>query len=130
MSILLTTLAVAIGIASCTYIDLDKTLEYADLKLEVIGKVKNDLLNHISKNDGPKRESVHSIQEFMKKSVRRRTNHVFKQLDEINRAPTYRNLFKNRLLEGVVMNISNNVSTFKKPLIKNTILYKVNSASK
>jgi hypothetical protein len=110
--------------------DLDKVLTFAELKLELLAKVRADLIKQNTRNDRIGHQHPWNAEDFLRRSVKKRADQVFSQLDLKHALPKYSNSVKSRLLEGVTIEISKNATTFIKPLIKSTLLYKVNSSSK
>jgi hypothetical protein len=111
-------------------VDLEKVLQFADFKLELIGRVRGDLLKLAAPKGLNGGIADHDIQEFVRRSIRKRAAVIFKRYDPQSYLPQYRDTVKNRVLEGVNFKLSDNHSSFIKPLVKNTMLYKVNSSSK
>lgn len=123
-------LFVAIGAATTSSVDLDKVLRFADLKVELLSKVRQDIVKHLSVQEVPSSIKNANINDVLRKSIKRRADKVFGKLDTVGGLDLYSEAVKSRVLEGVSIKVSENASSFIKPLVKNTLLYKVNSTSK
>lgn len=130
MAIAVVFFLVAIVAAAEHQNDIDKLLKFTDLKIEVLNKVRQDLVRHEARKPRDAKMYDVNMEEFLRKRVKKRADQVFSRLDFKNALPKYSDALKNRVFEGVTIEVSQNASAFIKPLVRTTLLYRVNSACK